>query len=520
MVHPKVDPTDNETIIAGALTRFCSETPACDPDTMRRFSRFVCRWLHEHLEPLSSQSDTSVRTWLEGTDYPEWRKKELFQTWTDCLNTKDLKHRKVKSFIKDEFYSQTKTARCINSRTDVFKCAVGPIFKLIEKELFKHEYFIKKISVADRPKFIYDMIYKNGAIYNATDYSKFEALFTKAMMYACEFQLYKYMTEELPDGPEWQELVFDTLGGVNHCEFKNLFVQVRAKRMSGEMCTSLGNSFTNLMATLFLAEEAGATSCVGVVEGDDGLFRIDGAELTESDYAKLGLIIKMEKHEKLSHASFCGLIFDEVELVNITDPGYVLSTFGWTSKQYARARTNKLKALLRCKSLSLAHQFPGCPVLGHLARYGLAVTRSINVETVLLHDRSMSGWHRDQLMDAIRNKDRIVFREPGMATRLLMEQKFGLTVEMQTRYETMLDSLERLGNLTQLNFPNLDMLVHPDVLSYSRDYVRAVDMRDDINRPTFDLKTSRIHPKWFNWYNHNLYTPEAQKDLDARFGKH
>lgn len=81
--------------------------------------------------------------------------------------------------------------------------------------------------------------------------------------------------------------------------------------MSGDMCTSLGNGFSNKMKAEFLAYKAGGT-IDGFVEGDDGLF-VTNFELRSSDYEKLGFTIKIEEIADPCEASFCGMIFGEDE---------------------------------------------------------------------------------------------------------------------------------------------------------------------------------------------------------------
>jgi len=294
---PHPDPSDPPTLEAGVRKRFAFNPPKAKPQILEDLRRFVQDFCRKHLIPLSPELDTGFETWLEKTPYPEWRKADLRRKHAELLalpNGRE-KYLKVKSFMKDECYTEYKHARGINSRTDEFKTMVGPIFKLIEEAVFKLDWFIKKVPVKDRPAYIMERLFCVSGRYFETDYTAFESLFVAELMDCCEMELYKYMVSELPGGDEFISLITKALLGENECSFKFFTVWVQATRMSGEMCTSLGNGFSNLMFFLFLCWRKGSR-CTGVVEGDDGLFRVDGPAPTASDFRDLGLVIKMKEH--------------------------------------------------------------------------------------------------------------------------------------------------------------------------------------------------------------------------------
>jgi len=398
----------------------------------------------------SEKVDTSVETWLKTANYPDWRKQEL-QAKYDKLATiwDDPKHTWVKSFMKDEGYACEgfKQARGINSRTDEYKCAVGPIFHLIEKELFQHPAFIKKVPVKDRAAYIMDMLYREGATYMCTDYTAYEAHFTKTMMMAGEFRLYKYMTKFLPEKKDFEKHMDEVLSGKNRLTFKFFIMWIEATRMSGEMCTSLGNGFSNLMSFLFACHKAGGEGrCV--VEGDDCVGDPGDVVPTAEFFKRMGLTIKLEKVVDIARASFCGLIFDPVELQIVTDPKKVLASFGWTSNRYARAQPSKFKELLRCKALSLASQYPACPIVTELAHYALRMTKHTTISAKVFW--SMDLYQREKLLQDHKCKvtsrglyfyvTDITKQEPGLRSRVLVEEMYGITIPQQCELEELLRS--------------------------------------------------------------------------------
>lgn len=452
VVKPQPDFSDRDTAVEGVVKRFACQTPMPSRRVLRRLHRFVYKYLRKNFKPIDPGEDASFETWLAETNYPEWRKAELREANTRlCETGLRKKDRKIKSFIKQETYPEFKYARAINSRSDVFKVFSGPFFKLIEKKVFAHGAFIKKIPVADRPRYIMERLAREGCKILETDYTSFEALFRPEIMEAVEMQLYEYMTSARADGREWYNTIHEVLVGENVCHFKNFKVRTRGRRMSGEMCTSLGNSFSNLMFMLFMAEEKGAWT-KGVVEGDDGLFAWHGPLPTSADFERLGLRIKLEVRDDVSSASFCGLIFDPQDLVNIRDPRDVLAEFAWVDQRYARARGRKLLALLRCKALSIAHQYPGCPILAALARYGLRVTAGLRIERLVQNSGMFDLWTREKLLQWI-HKDIPDIPVP-MRTRELMYRKFGVLPSTQVRLEEMFDLKQ---DLSPYRIPDLDV---------------------------------------------------------------
>lgn len=490
---PHADTYDDLSVRAGVAKRFAFRPPTPKAGLIEEMVSFTKQFLQTHLTPLEPYADTSVETWLKKTSYPLWRRQELHRLWL-CVGDigEEPRYFNCKSFGKDETYPEFKHVRGINSRSDQFKCAVGPIFKLIEEQVYKLPEFIKHVPVADRPAYIMKRLYKEGAFYLQTDYTAFESLFTKLLM-KIEFELYKYMTRNLVGGPEWYRLVKRVLSGKNKCYFKNFIVTVLATRMSGEMCTSLGNGFGNLMFMLFAASKAGCSDVEGVVEGDDGLFTMRGTPPSESDFSDLGLVIKIVRHEEIATASFCGLVFDPVDQINVRDPLEVLASFAWAPSRYALCRRATKLGLLRCKALSLAHQYPGMPIVSALAQYGLRITRGLTSAAVRVAKRFRDDWRRSQFLKAIESEKSIPVVDPPNRTRLLVERLYHISVEKQIEIESYLN---RLNEMMPLKF---DLEVPEAWKEYYEKYVIHYDfLPADLNWPSglVPWRSSCFVPEW------------------------
>lgn len=486
---------------------------------MSRFRKFVDDWNRKNLTPLSSDVDDSFETWINNTPYPQARKDELKKVYNESFgliteeniiqfdrhgNQIVNKHCRVNSFVKDETYNKYKSARSINSRTDVFKVRVAPMFKQIENVLFKMKWFIKHTPVDERATEILRELYQDGAHIIGTDYTAYEAIFTKEYMETVEFQLYKYMTQNVAD-TEWYNIVSKTLSGSNWCQYRCGFtLKVDATRMSGEMCTSLGNSYSNLMAMLFIAEENKLSKLKGRVEGDDGIFTFYGDPPTAKDFADIGMIIKIEEYDSLTEGSFCGIIANEHELINITDPiGYLLD-FGWTTRPYAMAKKKKHMELLRAKSMSLAYQYPGCPILSSLAKYGLRMTEGYHYNT-----GSMDEYHKEKF-NALRRKfhDKLPVKVTGFETRMLVEKRYGVSIADQIAIESYLDNK---SELSPLEHPAIVSNSHPDAVDYYDKYVFLFNETENLVSPIAENYGLEITESIFEIYAENEENTKDEK---------
>jgi hypothetical protein len=479
----KGDGSDTPTMLDGNKKRMLFKPPEPERPLLRKFQKFVRKFIRQHLQPLAADTDLTLDHWLAQTDYPEHRKEALRNKWKLVKCIWEHKYRRCKSFAKDEFYPTWKYIRAINSRTDEFKCFVGPTFKAIEKAVFCGpigEWFIKKIPAHERPDYIMKRLHKIGVEYMATDYTSFEAQFTKEIMTACEFELYDYMTMSLPNHREFMKAVRQVIGGTNICEFKNIRIQVEATRMSGEMCTSLGNGFSNLMFMLFIAKEKGCTDVVGVVEGDDGLFTMRPNKMghfpTREDFRRLGLVIVPEWHKEISTASFCGIVFAPEDRNNIADPMRHLLTFGWTNRRYVRSKNSKLLQLLRAKALSLAYQYAGCPILDALSKYGLRVTAGVTVGRRVVD--SMNEWQRRIYLDAIRFG--VPEKNVGMHSRLLVDEVWQIPTRTQLDIERYLESKTTVGPLW---CGGIEMHLKPEWMEFFTMYSERVNPSAQLNYP-------------------------------------
>ena len=471
---PRCDTQDPVTAVNGAQKRMMRDVQLPQGRNrgdrraaLHRLRGYVRRFVRARLTPLDRNTDVSIETWLAQTSYSEVRKNEI----RECGKAHDLwdnrKYYRNKSFIKEETYVTPKHARCINSRTDHFKALTGPYFHCIEHEVLQLDEFVKFVPVCDRPAYIMDNVYAAGSTYRATDFTSWESLLTPEVMMACEMELYKYMLQDVPRGHEVFEKIRDALCGENHCSFKWFNVVLAGSRMSGDMCTSLGNGFTNMIVCKFLASERGG-KCIGVFEGDDGLMRFvpEDSCPTQDDFRLLGFEVKMEVHQDIETASFCGMVFDTNDRIVVADPRKIMATMGWAGSAYVKAKPSRLLALRKCKALSVISQYGQCPIVGLMARKISSRVGCKNgvLEDFIMRDVGLSLWERQKLIDTVDRK--VPPFNPPTNTRILVERLYGISVEQQLEAERLLHDWD---GRSPLDFPGINF---PEAWrTYSRDYV-------------------------------------------------
>jgi len=429
-------------------------------DVFRNLFLHTIHMVQEEFEMAPPDTDFGIEAWLEKTGYAEFEKERLRESYKEDSKLTS-KEERCKCFCKAETYPEEKPARPIKSRTDRFKCEVGPAFQVINEYLFKHECFVKKIPLPDRPAYLRNLVDIPGATISCTDFSKFESHFTNIVMNIIEFTFYSYILFKTTKHDIFMKLVRRVLAGKQHFDFKFFTTSYTATRASGEMCTSSGNGFTNYCVYKFVCRMKGATYAKGGHEGDDGITATlpPTCAPTSSDYFYLGWFCKMENVKKFSEASFCGIVSDDEELINVCDIVKAVAEVGWTGEKYAFASTTTHKALIRAKGYSMVYQYYKCPILDSLGRYMLRITDGDIIEKKMLQmlqrGQIADLYKREILKQAISNGIPPKL-ECGPRTRELVDRLYKISHQVQLETELYLDSLNSVVQLElPLEFPDL-----------------------------------------------------------------
>jgi len=463
---------------------------------MRKHALQLCR----QFEPLPADYDCTLETWLAKTSYTAVQKQGFRDAARDDpVMTKKL--RQCKSFMKAETYPEYKYPRPIKSRTDAFKAFMGPIFQGINEKLFANtNWFIKKIPVEDRPRVLADKFFPSDR-FDCTDFSSYESHFIDMILFAIEFPLYIWLTSKIADAKFFREEL-ETLLRSNTCVFKDFKIECMS-RASGEMNTSSGNGWSNLCVCSYIARAKGCIDFKGQFEGDDGLTKTTppGCSPTTQDYKTMGWVCKLIVVPKFEEASFCGIVADIDDLINVCDIRAYIADFGWSKQQYTRSNNTTLRALIRAKGYSAVFQYPGCPIIDSLGRYALRVTDQEIIKkkfkkmmrSAQFGDCRYKQLRFQEMMERHNNKIPPK-RDTPEATRALVHKLFKVSPEEQVRIETYLDGLEDIHEL------DIDIDV-PEVWRYNWDtYVNG-----DINMDTNSHKEIAEFKKFCANYNPNIF---------------
>lgn len=454
---PMPDPNHAPTVLLGAQHRFACDMPGPEKGLLLELQEFVRDYVTQHYDPILPGELPTVDEWLETTNYSLGRKQELKRAYEAANEGVCSDDYGIKSFAKRETYMSYKHARGINSRSDAFKCFVGPAFSKIESVVYQSPHFIKHVPVKDRPQFLVDRLGGHTGPWYESDYTSFEGSFSPHFMYHCEMVLYRHMLVHYPG--VYHHIVRAMLG-VNKCRFKWFYIKVRARRMSGEMCTSLGNGFTNLMLAMFCAHKSGVDIDI-IVEGDDGLFCTSGP-IDMSYSARFGFDLKLLVHQSLLQSSFCGLQLTS-ELTSMTDPRKVLVNFGWSHSWQCFGGPRVQLGLFRAKAMSLLYEHPRCPILTALAQRGLLLTSGIKAIF-------SSNWYEKQLEQEVRSNVGWIHEEVRKGISLSMRGEFadlyGIGVCEQIAIEQEISKWQ-LGCVTGSFALSCFGPKHADLFSYS-----------------------------------------------------
>lgn len=407
--------------VAAYKARLLRTIPEPDEAVFSRFEKFVMDTIRAEFEPVVAPT---FDEWLEASPYPEWRRQQLRSCHADLRGGAPTKEhcRRVRSFIKCESYPSYKYPRKINSRSDHFKAYSGRFFKAIEAMVYRHPWFVKHDTPEERMAKV-QALKVAGLHYYATDYTAFESHFTAKLLKACEVALYRHA---LSSYPEASEVIARAICGQSQMRSRNgVTCELTARRMSGDMCTSLGNGFTNMMIARFLAHEQGE-NIVGVVEGDDGLFATR-AILRADDYASIGFTVKIDEVADPCTASFCGLVYGDAGQI-VRDPMRFLQNFGWTTS-CIEAKESTMMELLRAKALSACYETPHCPIIGAVARRALYLTR-----------RSKARFIQDGYHVAPPDAQDVPAFAPDETTRNLFAELYGISPAAQVALEESISS--------------------------------------------------------------------------------
>ncbi len=444
---PRPDLGDPVFLAAGEMKRIMAPlTETVDFEEISGpFTDFVRTEVQRDFVALSHDQILTFEEWLESTNYPEWRKEELRKVRDELPNAEltdlvELWWREISCFMKDESYIDWKYPRPIHAAVDQIKVVLGPIVRSVEKVVFQHDDFIKKVPLDERPAFIEEKLHVEGCRNFSADASSWEARQIKEFMLASEMVMYQHMLSAWPNTNLLYKRVLTKIGE-NHIRNKFFSLLVVARRMSGEMDTSLANGTNMRFLIRYLCMKKGSTVVKGVYEGDDSLVVCDGPLPSAADFERLNVKIEINYHEDVNEASFCGMVYDKQDLANIPDPRECVVSFGWTTRDYVGSKQSVLDKLLVAKAYSYLSAYSGCPVLQPLALTILSVVNHDRDELYNFVSQHMviNMYERELILLALKKSPKP--RQIGVGSRHMMEKIYGFTVPQQLVLEAYIEQM-------------------------------------------------------------------------------
>lgn len=475
--------------------RFCARVPLPDKRLMKRMMRpFVWSVCRKHLTPFARDRVFDYQTWEDRSNYRGAEKVKMRKV-RDRLRLVDgvipdplpKSKSRVGIFQKAQWMEEKKHMRWIMPRSDAYKVTFGPLVSAMEKEVYEnlkapdHPYFIKHVPVDERPALL-EKTFHGKANIVATDHSRFEAHFCELVQNTIEFTVYEYLCQYNPYAREMCKRLKHIQAGRQHVLGYGFAAEMGARRMSGDLTTSLGNGLTNLFVMLLTGRMTGC-EIDGFVEGDDGIFSIErnGEDVTLPDakfFEQFGMELKIERLDNAHTASFCGNVYHPESLRNVTNPISKILKMGWTlDSTYFDAQEKVMLGLQRAAALSLACGYPGCPILASYARWLLR--RTEGVDPRFGDKRNHYTW--DEIFEMggenwrTRTQDAVLARVRP-CDRLLVAGCYGISIEDQLTLEQFFDSdpPDRWTNDTFLRLVSPDCRAevrnlccrHPDPLDH------------------------------------------------------
>jgi len=328
------------------------------------------------------------------------------------------------SFTKTERYAGYKYHRCINACTMEEKAFLGPLMKSVEHAVYRFfaRYLLKGVPTHLRARALNQRFHAGKLL--GLDFSAFESGVLREYALGIEYYLVKHLAGCL--APNEVAYFKRSCAAVRHLDYGSWTADVHHGRCSGDLNTSFGNALINLLMVRYTCRKYGYDPD-GVVEGDDGLFVLDGPAPVADDFAQLGFCAKIELFDSVSEAGFCKIKFGD-DLVQITDPIERLVKFGWTTSSSRSPRVRW--SLLFTKALSLKAEFPDCPILGPFADWVIQCCRSSGVKLSRMFDEDR-GWNARKLENGAKFAPSVI-RD---STRAAMAAIYDITREAQLTLE-------------------------------------------------------------------------------------
>lgn len=563
---PIADGNDAMNIREGLTKRIGSAVPEPGLSFKILFPEFIKYWVHKNglygsiidllVEEVEQMKDWEKYRLTLRYDPARQRQLDKIRKEVDQVGTFDFADNdegnfyralwtKVEAHVKwESYHGEVKYVRMIFARVDHFKVMFGPYAKLTQKAAYKKlPYFVTDKPVRSLPSFLQENLRLFDLVFG-TDFSRFESHNYPWFMLHCPIYIVLCMWgHEIDKELEVSMLV---LFGTNVIENTYVSCMVDGKMMSGEVWTTLFNTFTNICVISYILEAEGLIYGIGfffdarnyalgfvglrlpvkTIEfrmfnaGDDGIFgltKLPGVDYSKysgkrgADYLRAyGVELKIEQKTSLGGAGFLSKYYGEFDTATLCDPLKQLSK-GILPPKYAFASVGLKKALSRARAMSLLYEFGSCPIVASYARCILRCTRNINIKPALVHFQRDDPFKFDQIKEAVDwydSVDKFAVERIGMESRFIVEDNFGIPVCTQEIIERYFDGVNDTRYPLEFKVPCLDLVTPVANSHFFRDYTVEYDIKTDRSmkvclsylpeRDVLDQPKARVYSSWFD----------------------
>lgn len=436
---------DMLTTMAGMGHRGAGKTPDGDPASMARKTEITIEILEAMVDPLLSSAEAvGFDAMLEKLPYTQLRKEELmrqhlerkgdFYRPSPQKGDRDGPNRKNNIFDKYEVSAAGKASRTIHAMSESLWDAdilgsVGRFVKTAEREVY--DSLPGNVKHMD-PAGIVEQLLKLGPGPKVTsDYSSYEASFSKAVKATASFPAYEHLFGSMPEGPAILSQMHWLIDGTNDFAHKFFQGSIDNLKCSGDFETAFTNWFDNFCTWMAAFDAKGvhwrdASEWV-LCEGDDNITDPHGFTFEPTDFANFGMTAKIEDHPDLSTAGFCQKFVNESTSTLLADPIRFLGKKSYFDSKYKGSSHKTMMSLARATAMSALATMPNAPVVSEWAYRVIEMTEGVTVRKAHLISQAAYG----QLIDSSSRFTKPIIQE---SDRLMVSAIFDFSIEQQAMF--------------------------------------------------------------------------------------
>jgi hypothetical protein len=470
----------------GTAHRVARLTPTMDPAVKAAMKAFVTEEMKAY-KPITSF--TPVRELIAKLDKPQAFKDILLQAHDTepqrfrLTSTASMRRDQytIAAAGKYEYYEEPKFMRNVFGQARVTLEAdtygwAGAITKDVERCFYEQTIgHVKGMTPQQRMERIKEICHPSSRN-TLSDYSSYEASMGEDVYDCILFPLYERLLSGMPSD----------FRSVFHAANRRLYTDLNVKfnkksPYSASITASIdnlepsgipGTAHTNFSVNHFVWKknlvDKGLSPIqadqLGLKEGDDTVWSLHGIRFEKEDFAKYGLVVKMDQNMDNAESAFCQLHPLNESNGIITNPQKFLAKFFMLRPCDMGLKPSGLLAVYKAKAMSAACLYKGAPIITPFCERVLLLLRHITASERLLNREAKYGYEKSEKQEVV-----AVTAE----ARATVEQLWSWTTPMQLHAEAII-----------ANWVGGPLLIPPQYFPESyQQGVRYLRDADDVSSP-------------------------------------